>query len=195
MELYSQQDPDEVLIVIMMSHLRAPRGYFRQTEGPQARQADSPRMSHTATDAGSGMIEVATLSGDASKKKTNSSLGASDSVMTVSGIEDADAQIAWASAYWRSGSLIDPRRASGFKTKWVGIADPRRFAQLVKARRARVIRMWRRNRVKTAVSLTAEHERHRVTGTRNRALGEPQCPPVYVDPAAFQGILQFTERH
>lgn len=108
---------------------------------------------------------------------------------------DAEAQIAWARAYWRTGRGLGRRRVLGFKTQWADIADPDRFGRLVRQCRARIIRMYRRNAVKTAVSWVTGEERYRATGEWNRRVGEARLAPVHIDPAVLAESLAFVERH
>jgi LPS sulfotransferase NodH len=114
---------------------------------------------------------------------------------SASGRSDSDSQIAWVRAYWRPAWRAGSRRALGFKTKWVDIADPDRFGKLIRHRNGRVITLYRRNTIKNAVSWSTAQERYSVTGEWNRRFGEPPLSSVYISPAVLEENLRLVELH
>lgn len=102
---------------------------------------------------------------------------------------DGAGQLAWAGDYL-SPPWIGRAAAIGFKTKLVDILDPAGFAELLRARRCRVLMMRRRNHVKAVVSRINARRLHESTGNWNLYDAADRMPPMIVDPAEFESFLQ-----
>ncbi len=92
----------------------------------------------------------------------------------------AQAQLEWADRYLR-GPLVGGHRAVGFKTKPRDVLDPGAFGELLRARRARIVLLGRRNDVKHAVSRITAKALHESTNRWNRFDESEKVPPVTVD--------------
>lgn len=109
-------------------------------------------------------------------------------VMRQNGADGAG-QLAWAGEYL-SAPRIGRAAAIGFKTKLVDVLDPSGFADLLRARRCRVLMMRRRNHVKAVVSRINARRLHEATGNWNLYDAGDRMPPMVVDPVEFESFLQ-----
>lgn len=120
------------------------------------------------------------------------SLGEEFAVLKDKGHGAAE-QMAWARRFWNP-PLIGTKRALGFKTKIMDILDPEGFAQLLHAKRCRIIQLHRRNTVKAAISTINAKRLHEASGTWNLLREEDRQPPTAIDPEELDRLLRLREQ-
>jgi LPS sulfotransferase NodH len=98
-------------------------------------------------------------------------------------------QLEWARGYF-SAPLVGPYRVRGFKTKLSDVLDPGAFAELLQARRARIILLLRRNLVKTVVSFVTAQALYENTGQWNLEHEADRAEPVRIEVPSFDFMLQ-----
>ncbi|HRY28778.1 MAG TPA: hypothetical protein P5079_01930 [Elusimicrobiota bacterium] len=98
---------------------------------------------------------------------------------------------------WARAALTPPVlgrfSAVGFKTKVHEMFDPRRMAELFRAKNAHVFHMQRRNRIKLLLSEINALRLSQKTGQWNIYREEDRLPPVRVDPEEFRFLLKGRE--
>lgn len=93
-----------------------------------------------------------------------------------------------------SPPLIGRKRVRGFNVKLVHLADPSRFAGLLKEKNCKVVHMLRRNRVKSVISRMNGERLYRRTGMWGLFKESDRLPPLTVDLKQFDEYLKHRER-
>ncbi|WJW75841.1 hypothetical protein QVG61_01765 [Thiohalobacter sp. IOR34] len=90
--------------------------------------------------------------------------------------------------------LLGRRLSRGFKTKLRDIAEPQRFAELLRQQQVRILYMRRRNRIKTVVSALRSRMLKEKTNQYNAYRPEERLGPVEIPLDQFDRLLIQRER-
>jgi LPS sulfotransferase NodH len=101
----------------------------------------------------------------------------------------AEAQLNWARRFLR-GAPVSRHRAIGFKTKVYDVLDKEGFADILRRHDVRVIKMHRRNEIKTAVSRLTGLQLKEHTGRWNRRPGRDMARAIVIDPERLSADLR-----
>ena len=104
----------------------------------------------------------------------------------------ATEQLAWAREFL-TPPLVGQHRAIGFKTKLVDVLDREGFADLVRARKCKIIKMRRLNTVKAVVSTLNARRQWQASGNWNLLSEATRLSELTVDLDEFDRMLHERE--